>query len=333
MVLKLALVGYGYWGPNLARNFSKLPDAEVHYVVDSDEKKRERAKKEYPHAHTSASLEQVLSKVDAVLIATPPKTHFALAKLALEAGKHILVEKPVTTTAKEARELEALAKEKNRIAMIDYTFIYVDHVRYIKKLLDSGEMGKIASFYFQRQGIDFLRRDVNVVDDLLPHDLSMLVYWMGEKATRAKTVLAAGKSHFITEIEDEAISYLDFGDFTASMLVSCLSPVKVRKVLIIGDKKMVEFDDTKLSDKVAVHDKEIRAPLEAPTSYWDFLVKCRRGSTTLPYVPSREPLANMAAHFVDCVKNKKKPDTDISFGVIVTELMERINNTVRKGRG
>ena len=329
MTVKLALVGYGYWGPNLARNFTRAKGAELLYIVDSDEKKRAKASEEYRWIKTAPSLQDVLGDVDAVVIATPPKTHYALAKAALEAGKHVLVEKPVTTNSNDAKELERLSKQKKLVLMVDHTFIYVDQVRYIKGLLDRGELGTVNSLHFQRQAIDFLRRDVNVVEDLMTHDISMLIYWMGEKASKPLNITASGKSHFIKGIEDEAIAYLDYGDFTATLIASSLSPVKIRKVMLVGDRKMAEFDDVKVSGKVEVHAKEIKAPLEAPSNYWDFIVQCTPGSTTIPYIASREPLFNMAAHFIDCAEHNKTPDTDISFGVKVTELMERINERVR----
>lgn len=329
MVLKLALVGYGYWGPNLARNFSKVKDSQLLYIVDMDEKKRRKAMDDYPQIETYEKLEDVLDKVDAVIVATPPKTHFAVVKQALNAGKHVLVEKPVTTSLAEAKELKEIATKKKLVLMVDYTFIYVDYVRYIKQLMDKGELGSIGALYFQRQGIEFLRRDVNVVEDLLPHDISMLVYWMGEKAAKPRKITAGGKSHYIKGVEDEAVAYLDYGDFTATMLVSSLSPVKIRNVMVVGDRKMAEYDDVKVSGKVEVHDKEIKTPLEAPSNYWEFMVQYNKGSITVPYINAREPLSNMASHFVDCASHNKKPDTDISFGLIVTELMEKINEAVK----
>jgi predicted dehydrogenase len=329
MAIDVALVGYGYWGPNLARNLSRTKGAHLQYIVDSDEKKRRKAMEEYSQIETASSLDEVLKEVDAIVIATPPKTHFAIAKTALEAGKHVLVEKPVTHTLDEAKELAKIVQSRKLTFMVDYTFIYGDYVRYIKTLLDKGELGALHAFYFQRQAIDFLRRDVNVVEDLMTHDISMLVYWLGEKAAKPHKVIAAGKSHFIKGVEDEAIAYLDYGDFTATLIASSLSPVKTRKVSILGDKKMAEFDDMKVAGKVEVHEKEIKAPLEAPANYWDFIVQCNPGSTIIPYVKSREPLANMTSHFLECIEQGKKPDTGISFGVAVTELTEKINERMK----
>ncbi|MDO8339047.1 MAG: Gfo/Idh/MocA family oxidoreductase [Candidatus Burarchaeum sp.] len=329
MTIRLALVGYGYWGPNLARNFSRIKGAELRYIVDLDAKKRGRAAEEYPFIKVVASFEEVLPDVDAVIIATPPKTHFALAKLALNAGKHVLIEKPVTTNVEDAKELAKLAQEKKLTLMIDYIFIYGDYVRYLKGLLDKGELGTLHAFQFQRQAIEFLRRDVNVVEDLMTHDVSMLFYLLGEKAAKPRKITAVGKSHFIKGVEDEAIAYLDYGDMTVTLIVSSLSPVKMRKVMILGDKKMAEFDDMKVAGKVEVHEKEIKGPLEAPANYWDFIVQCNPGSTIIPYVKAREPLANMASHFIDCIEKGKKPDTDISFGLLVTDLIERINAQVK----
>ncbi|VVC03239.1 UDP-N-acetylglucosamine 3-dehydrogenase [Candidatus Burarchaeum australiense] len=329
MAVRLVLVGYGYWGPNLARNFSKAKGAELRYIVDLDAKKRERAAEEYPFIKVVSSFEEVLPDVDAVIIATPPKTHHALAKLALEAGKHVLVEKPVTTNVEDARELAKLAHEKKLTLMVDYTFIYGDSVRYLKTLLDKQELGTLHAFQFQRQAIEFLRRDVNVVEDLMTHDVSMLVYWLGEKAAKPRRLTAVGKSHFIKGVEDEAFAYLDYGDLTVTLMVSSLSPVKLRKVMILGDRKMAEFDDVRVAGKVEVHEKEIKGPLEAPATYMDFVVQCNPGSTIIPYIKSREPLANMASHFIDCIGSGKKPETDISFGLVVTDLIERINEQVK----
>jgi len=254
--MKIAVIGYGYWGPNLVRNFSWAPNAQVKYVCDLDEKQLARVKGMFPNVEkTTTNLQEVLDdpQVEAVAISTPVRTHFPLAKAALLKGKHVMVEKPMTDSVAQAKELVKLADDKGLTLMTDHTFLYTGAVRKIKALIDSGDLGELYYFDSMRVNLGLFQSDVNVIWDLAPHDLSIMLYLINKKPT---AVSATGVAHVAGQPENIAYMNVFFQDNTiAHFNVNWLNPVKVRQILIGGSKKMVLYDDMNNAEKVKVYAK------------------------------------------------------------------------------
>jgi predicted dehydrogenase len=299
-MLNIGVVGYGYWGPNVARNFHSSPDVKLTAGSDISEKRLGLAQNHYPFIKgLKDPLELIRSKdVDAVAIVTPVFTHFELAKEALLAGKHIFVEKPFTSTSAQARELVELAARKNLRIMVDHTFLFTGAVRKIKELINAGELGKLLFYDSVRVNLGLFQHDVNVIWDLAPHDLSIMAHVIGNKPV---AISAHGSVHFQGRLEDIAYVAVEFesNGFIAHFHVNWLSPVKVRKTLISGDKKMLVWDDLDADEKVK---------LEAT-----------------------EALKAEAQYFVECVEGGQDPFNDGASGLQVVRLLEAADESVKNG--
>ncbi|MFM9983748.1 MAG: Gfo/Idh/MocA family protein, partial [Flavobacteriales bacterium] len=248
-MVKCAIIGYGYWGPNLVRNFSSVPGAAVHTVVDLRPERLEIVRKSYPTIEVTSDIDSLWSnpEIDAVIIATPVFTHYPLAKKALEAGKHVLLEKPMTDTVAHANELIALSTANNKVLMVDHTFLYTGAVQKMKSLIESGEIGKVKYFDSTRINLGLIQQDVNVLWDLAPHDISILDYLIQETP---RSVQATGVSHIHNGIENIAYLTVNYtNDFIAHFNCSWSSPVKIRMMLVGGDKKMIVFNDMEPTEK------------------------------------------------------------------------------------
>src|SRR5437763_370171 len=274
--LRFGVIGWGYWGPKIARNLDTLPNGMVTMVADMDEHRLASLSINQPWMQTTTHVEGVLrSDVDGVIVATPVKTHYRLAKEALLYGKHVLVEKPLTASVAEAEELVALAKEQQRVLMVGHTFEYNPAVNQLRKLVQSGDLGKIYCIEAERVNLGLFRSDINVIWDLAPHDVSILLYLLGKKPERIKVQAHA---HLQPHIHDIAHLDLEFMDgMTAHIQVSWLHPCKIRRVTIIGDMRMVVYDDTNPVEMIKIYNKGAHVDADPVVSY-------RYGSIKIPHI-------------------------------------------------
>jgi predicted dehydrogenase len=325
--LIVALIGYGYWGPNLLRNYMELPSAEVKWVCDRDPNKLMKAKVRYPSVTVTENYSDVLGdpEVDAVLVATPISTHFALAMAALETGKHVFVEKPMAASVLEAQALIAAADARERTLMVGHTFEYSAPVIRIKEIIDSGELGDIYYVASSRVNLGLHQKDVSVIWDLAPHDFSILFNWLGEEP---EYVSAVGRGCVRPEIPDVAFVTLRFASGAiAEVQLSWLSPVKLRRTLVVGSKKMLVYDDTESVEKVKVFDDHVN--IVDPGSFGEFQLTYRTGDVVSPHLEACEPLCVEAKHFVDSILSGSRPRTDGESGLRVVRALERAEESMR----
>jgi predicted dehydrogenase len=301
-MLRIGVIGYGYWGPNIVRNFSAANGSSVTAVCDMNAQTlKNKVKKSYPHLKTTTEIDELINdtEVDAVAIATPVFTHFEIAKKALEAGKSVFMEKPFTYTVAEAEQLVNLAEKKKVKIMVDHTFLYTGAVRKIRQLIDDGTMGDLYYFDSMRVNLGLFQHDVNVVWDLAPHDISIMDYVIGKKP---QAVVATGAGHFGRDLED--IAYLTFyypDNIIAHINVNWLSPVKVRTTLIGGEKRMLVWNDLEPDEKIKVYDKGVQ--VKTKEGKYNLLVNYRSGDMWAPKIEQTEALKLIAEKFVDYVEN------------------------------
>jgi predicted dehydrogenase len=326
--LILAQFGCGYWGPNLLRNFSGLPNCAVKYVVDLSAERRAFVEKNFPGTSAIESSDRVLRDptVNAVVIATPAETHFTLAKQVLSAGKHAFVEKPLATKASEVDELGKCAAERGLVVMAGHTFVYNPAVRYVKQLIDAGELGEIRYIYSQRLNLGRIRADIDALWNFAPHDISIIQYWLGNP--EPISVSRQGMAYMQDGIEDVVFLNLVYpGKIIANIHVSWLDPQKVRKMIVVGSRKMIVYDDI-AEDKIAIYDKGIdrkavlgeNMDFDRPSSAQ---FNYRSGDIVLPQINFKEPLRLEAEHFTDCIRNAHMPLTGISHARAVVSILER----------
>jgi predicted dehydrogenase len=323
----IAVIGYGYWGPNLVRNFSLVDDAEVVAVCDLRPERRALVEKVYPTVRTYADVDAMLAdaRVDAVVIATPVSTHFSLAMAALRAGKHVLVEKPFTATVAEAEELVATGEAVGRVVMVDHTFVYTSAVRKIAELVGEGALGELYYNDSVRVNLGLFQSDVNVIWDLAVHDLSIMDFLVGRSPT---TVAATGMSHVAGRPENMAYLTCYFEDnLLAHFHVNWLAPVKVRQTLIGGSEKMIVFDDIDMSEKVKVYDKGIILDDTQDETYQRH-VGYRTGDMWAPRLDNVEALAIETEHFVECIRTGKTPQSDGHAGLRVVRILEAASRSL-----
>jgi predicted dehydrogenase len=330
-MIKIGVVGYGYWGPNLVRNFSETPGACVSAVADLDTSKLELVHRRYPAITATNDFRDVLSDpaVDAIAIATPVSTHFELGMAVLRAGKHLWLEKPMAETTLQAHKLFDEASRRGRTLIVDHTFIYTGAVRKIAEIVRSGELGRVYYYDSIRVNLGLFQRDVSVVSDLAVHDFSILEYILREHPT---AVSASGTNHFNGTPENLAYITLFYDSGTiAHANVSWLAPVKVRQILIGGSKKMITYDDVQPSEKIKVYDKGVSFT-DDPQQIHEMRVGYRTGDMWAPKLAMTEALQVEAEHFVDCIEHGTAPETGAELGVRVVELIEAATSSMR-GRG
>lgn len=324
----LAQLGCGYWGPNLLRNFSSLPNCRVKYVVDLSPDRRAFVEANFPKTIATSSAGQALSdpEVTGVVIATPAGTHFGLAKEALLSGKHVFVEKPLATRVAEVDELDEIAKERDLLVVAGHTFVYNSAVRYVKKLLEAGELGEIRYIYSQRLNLGRIRSDIDALWNFAPHDISIIQYWLGDP--RPVSVHRVGMDFIQKGIDDVVFLTIVYPKkIIANIHVSWLDPQKVRKMILVGSRRMVVYDDV-AEDKIAIYDKGIdrKAVLG---QHMDFdhprpeLFNYRSGDILLPQVHFTEPLRSEAESFVESIWNGKKSITGIPHARNVIAILEQ----------
>jgi predicted dehydrogenase len=320
-MIGLGVIGYGYWGPNLVRNFAECRDAAIRGICDLREERRALAARRYPGVAVTATPDDLLgnSQIDAIVIATPVEYHFELAMAALKAGKHVLVEKPITSTSDQASRLIDEAARRRLILMVDHTFVYTGAVRKMRELTVQGELGDIYYYDSVRINLGLFQHDVNVLWDLAVHDLSIMDFILGLEPT---AVSATGLAH--VEGKPENIAYMTMFFETrliAHVHVNWLAPVKVRRTLLGGSRRMVVFDDLEASEKIKIYDRGISVN-PSPENVYQMLIGYRTGDMWAPQLAVTEALAVEAQHFLECIQQAQTPLTDGEAGLRVVRLLE-----------
>jgi predicted dehydrogenase len=326
-MIRLGVIGFGYWGPNIVRNFQGLPDCRVVAVCDLDSNALQRARHAYPSLkHTNDPAELLESaEVDAVAVITPVWTHFELAKKALENGKHIFIEKPFTSTSSQADELIELAEKKHLKIMVDHTFLFTGAVRKIRQLVDEDVLGRLYYYDSTRVNLGLFQHDINVIWDLAPHDLSIMDFLI---KPRPQAISATGATH-LNSHEDMAYITIYFPDnVIAHINVNWLSPVKIRTTLLGGEKKMLVWNDLEADEKLKVYDRGVQ--VTNGSGLYELLVSYRSGDMWAPKVEPSEALHLESAHFVDCILNNKTPINDGVAGLRVVRMLEATDQSVRQ---
>ena len=327
-MIKIGVIGYGYWGPNIVRNFAGHPEVEVRKVCDHSEDRLVKLKSDYENIIPVSDANEVINDtaLDVVAIITPVFTHFELAKKALENGKHIFVEKPFTSTSAQAAELIELAEKKGKLIMVDHTFLFTGAVMKMKELVEKGALGDLYYYDSVRVNLGLFQHDVNVIWDLAPHDISIMNYIIPD--LKPISVNATGAGHIGREMEDVAYLTVKFeNNFIGHFHVNWLSPVKIRKTLVAGDKKMLVWDDLEQDKKIKIFDKGIE--VKNKTDIYNLLVQYRSGDMSVPTVDRTEALKLETEYFIDCLKNKKTPINDGIAGMNVVKILEASDLSLR----
>lgn len=320
-MIGIGVIGYGYWGPNLVRNFADAPSATLAAISDTRAERLSAAHRRYPSARLSEHYSELLADpaVDAVAIATPVSSHFQLAMEALESNKHVLVEKPLASTSEQALRLIEEAEKRNRVLMVDHTFVYTGAVRKIRDLVNAGALGEVYYYDSVRVNLGLFQHDVNVIWDLAVHDLSIMDFVLPGKPV---AVSATGISHIAGQPENIAYITLFFANNKIAHLhVNWLAPVKVRRTLIGGSDKMIVYDDIEPSEKVRVYDKGVTVSAGHEEVY-ELLVSYRSGDMWAPKLDQTEGLQTETRHFIDCIEHSKHAETDGLSGLRVVRILE-----------
>lgn len=330
-MVNIGIIGLGHWGPNYLRIFSQLEEARVVGCSDLNEKALGAYKNQYPGLKTFTDYRELLKlkEIDAVILATPTTTHYTLAKEAIKAGKNLLVEKPLTTKTSEARELTEAAREAKLILMTGHTFLFNAGINRVKEYIDSKELGDIYYLHAARTNLGPIRQDVNALVDLATHDISILLYLLGKVPD---AVSAQGSAYLQKDREDVAFIVLYFpGNILCHIHVSWLEPRKVRLMTVIGDKKMLVFDDINLLEPIRIYDKGVISS-KTYRDFGEFQMILREGDVRIPKINLSEPLKNQCRHFLDMIGSGRQPESEGDFAVNVVRVLEAAGNSL-KGKG
>ncbi|MEZ4737225.1 MAG: Gfo/Idh/MocA family oxidoreductase [Caldilineaceae bacterium] len=326
--IQIAQVGYGYWGPNLARNFYQLPEAALTYLVDSSAEARTTAQRLYG-CQTVATLAEALADpvVDAVVLATPARTHHDLATAALTAGKHVFIEKPLAMSVAEGQALVALAAQQERVLMVGHVFEYNPAVHYIKRAIDTGELGEVYYLYSRRVNLGRVQSDINALWSIAPHDISIAMHLLDQAP---EAVSCQGAACLNGQVEDVIFLTLHFpGNVLCHIHVSWLDPSKTREMTVVGSRKMIVYDDVATEGKVRIYDKG--AYRKGDPIYGEFQYKLHSGDIWIPRIDMQEPLKLECAHFVECIREGKRPLTDGENGLRVVRVLEAGQQSLNNG--
>jgi len=329
--VSVGIAGYGYWGPNLARNFDGMPDTKVGAICDSSPERLSHARMNLSQAAEFGDFSAMLQQadVDAVVVATPARTHHALAKAALLAGKHVLVEKPMAASAAECEELIRIAVDNKLTLMVGHTYLYSEAVLEILRIIASGDIGELRYINCQRLNLGLFQQDINVAWDLAPHDLSIILRAMD---CLPEVVNCQGHAHINPDVEDVANISLSFaGGRFASVQNSWLEPRKVRQMTFVGSRKMIVYDDLEPREKIRIYDVRVECPRHYD-DFAEFQYSYHYGECRIPHLEQREPLRNMCAHFINCIQNGSRPDSCGESGMAVVRVLEACTQSLR-GRG
>jgi predicted dehydrogenase len=333
-MISVAVAGAGHWGPNFVRNFQSPPRAEVRWVVDSDPARLAEVQARFPGVHLDRDLERALTDpaVDAIVVATPTATHFPLACAALEAGKHVLVEKPLATTVRQAEALVELADRNRRVLLVGHVFLYNEGVRRVKQYIDENALGRVYYIAMVRTNLGPIRLDVNAGWDLGAHDVSIAYYWLGKLPV---SVTAVGGTWINAGFEDTVFATLRYPDgVLVNLHLSWLNPRKVRDVTVVGEKRMLTLDDMNLTEPIRLYDKRV-AGEQTHAGYVDtfaqFRASVRDGDITIPKVALGEPLREECDDFLRCIESGRDPVSGGGVGIAVVRTLEAIARSVRQG--
>lgn len=318
-VLQFGVIGYGYWGPQLVRNLERIPGGTVKFIADVDDRRLADAQAHYRHPRLTQHADDLFeSQIDAVAIATPVHTHYALARTALLAGKHVFVEKPLAVTTSEVEDLIAVARERNRVLMVGYTFLYHKAVQELRRIIAEGQLGRLYYIDAQRLNLGLFHQDVNVIWDLAPHDLSMLRYLLDADPI---AVRVTGAAFIQPKIHDIAYLYLRYADdMIAHLQLSWLHPSKVRRFTVVGDRRMVLYDDLEPQDKVRIYNRGVDRPRHA-TTFEEFQLSYRSGEIIIPPLERKEPLQAACEHFATCIRTGRQPLSDGVWSLPITRTL------------
>jgi len=328
--INIAIVGCGYWGPNLIRNFRSLPGCSVKLACDTDQKRLAHISQLYPEVTTITDYKKVVDDkgIDAVCIATPVGTHYELAKKSLEAGKHTFVEKPMASSVLQCKELVEMADLKGLILMTGHTFIYSTPVRKIKEIISAGDIGKILYISSQRMNLGLFQKDINTAWDLAPHDLSIILYILEKQVV---SVNCQGEAHINPGIEDVTNMSLMFSDKGfATIQNSWLDPNKIRRMTFVGSRRMILYDDNEPLEKIKIYDKRVEVPPHYDT-FAEFHYAYHYGDMYAPYLKQIEPLKVQCEHFLDCINTGREPYSSGRDGLHVVEILEAASESLKRG--
>ena len=327
--MTIGVVGCGYWGPNLIRNFINLSETEVKTCSDLDESRLDHMKQLYPSLLTTANFREIIEDpdIDAIVIATPVSSHHPIAREALEAGKHVFVEKPLARTVKEGLDLVRFADEKKRVLMVGHTFVYTAAVNKIKELIKSGELGEIYYISTSRVNLGLFQEDINVIWDLAPHDVSIMNYVLD---SRPLSVSAVGRSYIRPDIQDVSFLTMLYPDHVlANIQVSWLNPNKIRKTTVVGSKKMLVYDDISSLEKIRIYDKGVTVQPHYDT-FGEFQLSYRYGDISIPKLDDAEPLKIECKHFYDCITDGIQPRSGGVHGLDVLLALEAADRSMKE---
>ena len=330
--IRVAVIGAGHWGPNLIRNFDSPPASVVRAVVDRDAARLAQVRARFPHLETHQQVDVVLAdeEIDAVVIATPTSTHYPLVKAALERGKHVMVEKPITTRGAEADELVRLAEAKQRVLLVGHVFLFNQAVQKVRAAISAGELGRIYYISMVRTNLGPIRMDVNAAWDLMSHDISIVNYWLGTEPVSAS---ALGGNWINPGIDDAVFATLRYPEgVLVNVHASWLNPRKARDITVAGDKRMLTFDDMNLLEPVRIYDKQVTDKTMVPAfvdTFASFRASVREGDITIPKVAGGEPLKTECDHFLDCIRTGKPPLVGGREAGAVVRALEAIDRSMR----
>jgi len=329
-MIRIGVIGYGYWGPNIVRNLRSLDGCQVSGVCDQSPTALRRVRQAHPDLAVTTQLSELVTspEIDAIAVVTPVWTHFELAKAALENGQHVFVEKPFTSTTRQAEELIELAERKNLKIMVDHTFLFTGAVRKIRELIDDGVLGNLYYYDSTRVNLGLFQHDVSVVWDLAPHDLSIMSFLIPEEP---EAVIATGQAHLNGHVDVAFLTVYFPGNTIAHINVNWLSPVKVRTTLIGGEKKMLVWNDLEADEKIKIYDKGVQ--MGNGQGLYDLMVSYRSGDMWAPRVEQAEALRVELGYFVDCVVKNQTPINDGVAGLRVVKLLEAADRSLaERGR-
>jgi len=331
-MVNIAVIGCGYWGPNLIRNFNSLSDCKVKMVCDVKADRLGHIKNLYPEVKTTSKFDDIISdkEIDAIAIATPVCFHYSVAKKSLQASKHTFVEKPMASSVEECEELMELAENQKLTLMVGYTFIYSTPVRKIKEIVESGELGEIQYISSRRLNLGLFQKDINVAWDLAPHDISIILYVLNEAPI---SVNCQGKAHIRPGIEDVINMTLSFNNGAFALIQSSwLDPNKIRDMTFVGTKKMLVYDDMQPIEKIKIYDKRVKVPPHYDT-FAEFQYSYHYGDMYSPYLKLVEPLKVECQHFLDCIRTGAEPETNGLEGMKVVQILEAASKSLKNGGG
>jgi len=326
-MIRIGVIGYGYWGPNVVRNLRSLEGCEVAAVCDRSPAVLTRVAQAYPDLAVTADPSELIQspKIDAIAVVTPVSTHFELAKAALQNGKHVFIEKPFTSTTQQAQTLVDLAAQKNLTIMVDHTFLFTGAVRKIRELIDEGVLGDLYYYDSMRVNLGLFQHDVSVVWDLAPHDLSIMDFLIPKQP---EAVTATGQAHLNGHVDVAYITIYFPHKTIAHISVKCVSPVKVRTTLIGGEKKMLVWNDLEVDEKIKIYDKGVQ--MSNGQGLYDLMVSYRSGDMWAPRVEQAEALRVELKYFIDCVATDQPPLNDGVAGLRVVKLLEAVDRSLKQ---